>query len=59
LSRATLLEALESFNGVQTSLAAPVSFGRNRRVGTSGVQIMVYDPLTMKFDRLPEGDHSR
>jgi hypothetical protein len=59
LSRATLVEALESFNGGQTSLAAPVTFGRNRRVGASGVQIMVYDPLTRKFDLLPSGDPSR
>jgi hypothetical protein len=50
LSRTTLLEALESFNGVQTNLPGPITFGPNRRVGASHVRVMRYDPVSRKLE---------
>ena len=44
LTRGGLVQALEGFSNVQTSLPAPVSFGPNRRVGISGVQASALDP---------------
>ena len=44
LTRGGLVQALEGFSNVQTSLPAPVSFGPNRRVGISGVQARALDP---------------
>jgi hypothetical protein len=44
LTRATLLEALESFHRVETGLHAPVSFGPNRRVGSSDVRVTPQQP---------------
>jgi len=40
LTRGKLIEALEGFHQVETSLHAPVSFGPNRRVGASNVRIV-------------------
>jgi ABC-type branched-subunit amino acid transport system substrate-binding protein len=44
LTRATLVEALEGFHRVETGLHAPVSFGPNRRVGSSDVRITLPQP---------------
>jgi branched-chain amino acid transport system substrate-binding protein len=55
LTRAGLLDALEGFYNVQTSLAAPISFGPNRRVGTSAVRIMVFDPEARKLIPVQDG----
>jgi ABC-type branched-subunit amino acid transport system substrate-binding protein len=44
LTRATLLEALEGFHRVETGLHAPVSFGPNRRVGSSDVRVTPRQP---------------
>jgi hypothetical protein len=44
MTRAGLIDALEGFYNVQTSLATPVSFGPNRRVGVSDVRVMMVDP---------------
>jgi hypothetical protein len=44
LTRATLVEALEGFHRVETSLHAPVSFGPDRRVGSSVVGVTPRQP---------------
>lgn len=49
VSRASLLETLESFHGVQTNLPVPISFGPDRRVGASYVRVMTFDPVSQEF----------
>jgi hypothetical protein len=49
VSRASLLETLESFHGVQTNLPVPISFGPDRRVGASYVRVMTFDPVNQEF----------
>ena len=55
LTRAGLLDALEGFYDVQTSLATPISFGPNRRVGISDVRVMVFDPDRRKLVPAQDG----
>jgi Periplasmic binding protein/Cytochrome c len=59
LSRAALLEALEGFHEVQTNLPAPVSYGPNRRVGASGVRIMMFDLKSGKLEPISGSGPSR
>jgi hypothetical protein len=59
LSRAALLEALEGFHKVQTNLRSPVSYGPNRRVGASGVRIMMFDLKSRKLELISGDAQSR
>jgi hypothetical protein len=52
LTRAGFLAALEGLRGFETTFSSPISFGPNRRVGASGVNIMTLDPKNGKLTRL-------
>jgi hypothetical protein len=58
VSRASLLEALEGVREAQTNLPLRISFGPNRRVGTSYVRMMTIDRVSRKIESIPP-DESR
>jgi ABC-type branched-subunit amino acid transport system substrate-binding protein len=49
LSRASVLQTLESFHGIQTNLPVPISFGPDRRVGATYIRVMTFDPVSQEF----------
>ena len=49
LTRANLIEALEGFDNVQTTLPWPLSYGPNRRIGINAVKIRRLDPDRQNF----------
>ncbi|MBV9306339.1 MAG: hypothetical protein JOZ45_09380 [Acidobacteriaceae bacterium] len=58
LSRAGLIQSLESFSNVQTSLSAAVSFGPNRRVGAGQVRVMRFDRQSQKLISVESDAHA-
>ena len=58
LSRAGLIQSLESFSNVQTSLPEAVSFGPNRRVGAGQVRVMRFDRQSQKLISVESDAHA-
>ncbi len=54
LARERLVAGLEGLHGFQTGLTPPVSYGPNRRIGTSGAYVVSYDTEHKAF--VPRGE---